>query len=71
MTSRTPISVWFFTGALLAFYGVVIFTYGLFALEKPLPDRALAELHPDIWWGAFMLVVGAFYTIKFYPREKK
>jgi hypothetical protein len=71
MTSRTPISVWFFTGALLAFYGVVIFIYGLVALGEPLPQRALAELHPDIWWGAFLLVVGAFYTIKFYPREKK
>jgi hypothetical protein len=43
----------------------------LFALGKPLPHRALAELHPDIWWGAILLVVGAFYTIKFYPREKK
>jgi uncharacterized membrane protein HdeD (DUF308 family) len=73
MTSKTPISVWFFTGALVAFYGVVTLIYGISVLGQPLPNRALAYLHPDIWWGAVMLAVGAFYSIRFYPRntEKK
>jgi len=71
MTSKTPISVWFFTGALIAFYGLVIFAYGLYTLNAPPSGRALAELHPDIWWGALMLVVGAGYSIKFYPGAKK
>ena len=71
MTNKTPISVWFFTGVLVAFYGVVILAYGLSTLGEPLPARAMARLHPDIWWGAVMLVVGAFYSIKFYPKGEK
>jgi hypothetical protein len=71
MTSKTPISVWFFTGVLVAFYGIVILGYGLSTLGSPPPARALSELHPDIWWGGVMLVVGAIYSIKFYPGAKK
>ena len=71
MTSKTPISVWFFTGVLVTFYGAVTLIYGLSVLGDPLPNRALSYLHPDIWWGAVMLVFGGVYAIKFYPREKK
>ncbi len=71
MTSKTPISVWFFTGVLVAFYGLVILGYGLFALGAPPSGRPLSELHPDIWWGCVMLAIGATYTIKFYPGAKK
>ena len=71
MTSKTPISVWFFTGVLIAFYGIVIFAYGLYTLNALSSGRALAELHPDIWWGALMLVVGGMYSIKFYPGAKQ
>jgi hypothetical protein len=31
----------------------------------------MSGLHPDIWWGGVMLVVGAIYSIKFYPFNKK
>lgn len=71
MTSKTPISVWFFTGVLVAVYGFLILGYGLYALSLPPSKLALSELHPDIWWGGVMLVVGAIYTIKFYPFGKK
>ncbi len=66
------LSIWFFIGILLAFYGAVILGFGLYALGQPLPaDRVLAQLHPDIWWGALLLIVGAAYTIKFSPRKSK
>ena len=72
MTGKTSISVWFFTGVLLAFYGLVILGYGLYSLGSPPdPNRALSNLRPEIWWGAVLLVFGLFYTYKFYPREKK
>lgn len=72
MSEKTPITVWFFTGVLLAFYGVVILTYGLSMLGTPPdPHRALSELRPEIWWGAVLLVFGGFYTIRFFPRAKK
>ena len=58
MTSKTPISVWFFTGVLVAFYGIVILGYGLYALGLPPSGRAMSGLHPDIWWGGVMLAFG-------------
>ncbi|HUP04593.1 MAG TPA: hypothetical protein VMU19_11425 [Bryobacteraceae bacterium] len=71
MAEKTPISVWFFTGVLLAFYGVVILAYGLATLgDPPDPRRALSDLRPEIWWGALLFLFGGFYTFKFYPRSK-
>jgi hypothetical protein len=55
----------------VAFYGIVILGYGLYALGLPPSGRAMSGLHPDIWWGGVMLVVGAIYSIKFYPFNKK
>lgn len=66
------ISIWFFIGVLLAFYGAVILGYGIYALGQPLPQgREMAELHPDIWWGALLLAVGFIYSFKFSPRKSK
>ncbi len=66
------ISIWFFIGVLLAFYGAVILAYGLYALGQPLPaGRVLSQLHPDVWWGALLLVIGLVYSIKFSPRRSK
>jgi hypothetical protein len=72
MAEKTPISVWFFTGVLLAFYGVVILAYGLSTLNTPPdPHRALSYLRPEIWWGALLFLFGGFYAIKFFPKGKK
>jgi hypothetical protein len=30
----------------------------------------MTELHADVWWGAFMLVLGLFYTVRFLPKRK-
>lgn len=70
MKSENAVSVWFFTGALLAFYGVVILGYGLFTFNDPQKAiRVLSEYHPDVWWGGLLSIVGAGYTIKFFPRD--
>jgi len=77
MTGKTSISVWFFTGALLAFYGVVILAYGL--LTTPVLTATQVYLRPEagewvrrapVCWGAVLLVVGAGYSIKFFPKAK-
>jgi len=66
------ISIWFFIGVLLAFYGAVILGYGIYALGQPLPtDRVMADLHPDIWWGALLLILGVIYVSKFSPRKSR
>ena len=43
---------------------------GLYAVVVPPPEGlrvALYYLHSDIWWGAFMALVGLFYCIRYNP----
>ena len=66
------ISIWFFIGVLLAFYGAVILGYGLYSMGQPIPpERVLGELHAEIWWGALLLIIGLVYSFKFSPRKSK
>lgn len=68
MTTRSSIPIWFFVGALLLVYGILILAAGLFGLEHP-PQVELAHLHAGIWWGALMIVIGAVYCYRFWPRR--
>ncbi len=49
--------VWFFVGLIMAIYGLLILATGLLELSRP-PSTVLGSLHPEIWWGAAMLVFG-------------
>jgi len=62
------IPIWFFIGALLAVYGVLILGAGIAGLFHP-PRVALANLHAGIWWGALLVVVGLAYVRAFRPRR--
>jgi hypothetical protein len=62
------IPIWFFIGALLAVYGVLILGAGIYGLFHP-PDVALASLHAGIWWGALLVVIGLAYVSAFRPRR--
>jgi len=64
------ISIWFFIGVLLLFYGVVIFGEGLYELSSP-PAKpvVLASLHIGIWWGVLLLLMGGWYTQHFFPKR--
>ncbi len=57
--------IWYFVGLILTVMGGIIFLSGIYNLIYP-PDNelVLAEKHPDIWWGAVMLVVGIIYIIR-------
>lgn len=63
------IPIWFFIGALLAVYGVLILGAGVAGLFHP-PRVALANLHAGIWWGALLLAIGLGYVTAFRPRRK-
>jgi hypothetical protein len=64
------IPIWFFIGALLLFYGLVITGAGIYhAYAPPAQAVALAELHAPIWWGALMAALGAFYCVHFRPGK--
>ena len=62
------IPIWFFIGALLAVYGVLILAAGIWGLFHP-PQVALANLHAGIWWGALLVVIGLGYVRAFRPRR--
>jgi len=66
------ISIWFFIGLLLTVYGVLICVSGIYNLFYP-PERVveLAQYHAAIWWGALLLVLGLFYTVKFRPKSEQ
>ena len=71
MEKTQQIPIWFFIGALLGIYGVMILGTGLFRLvHPPAVQMALGNLHADIWWGALLLIIGTFYTIKYMPWKK-
>jgi hypothetical protein len=66
------ISIWFFIGALVLAYGVIVLCAGIYELFSPSsPTVVLSELHVGIWWGAMMIVFGAIPFFKFFPRGKE
>jgi hypothetical protein len=71
MAHRRTISIWFFVGVLLLIYGVLILGTGLLGRNAPTPGVVLGRLHVDIWWGALLVVLGAFYTWTFLPGRTK
>ena len=62
------LSIWFFIGMLLLAYGILILANSIITYSHP-PAVVLAELHADVWWGALLLVIGVFYTVKFRPGK--
>jgi len=68
MHRQGMVSIWFFIGALLLVYGVLITGAGVYDLSNPQAHPVVhAELHAGIWWGLLLLVLGIFYSWKFRP----
>ncbi len=64
------ISIWFFIGVLLAAYGVLILASGIYNLYvPPVHPVVLARLHAAVWWGILLLLLGGFYTFRFFPKR--
>ena len=70
--ARHFVSIWFFIGLLLDFYGILILGAGIYGLIRP-PEHpvAMSHLHAGIWWGALMLLLGLIYTFKFSPHSER
>ncbi|MDE3167030.1 MAG: hypothetical protein KGN36_14590 [Acidobacteriota bacterium] len=68
MHRQGMVSIWFFIGALLLAYGVLILGAGLWELGHPPAHPVVhAELHSGIWWGVLLLAIGAVYSLRFRP----
>jgi len=56
-------SIWYFVGLLLITMGAIITASGLYGLMVPPAEpKVLASLHPDLWWGIFMLAFGLVFA---------
>ncbi len=73
MDEHEQIPIWFFIGGLLLVYGIIITAVGVYFLfAAHAKDLALQYLHADLWWGIFLIVLGGFYTLHYFPwRGKK
>jgi hypothetical protein len=72
MEKERQIPIWFFIGALLAVYGLLIHANGLWDLFWPPEHRvALWDLHAGIWWGELLLILGLAYVARYWPWKHK
>ncbi|HTV56576.1 MAG TPA: hypothetical protein VMI06_16895 [Terriglobia bacterium] len=65
---QLPLPVWFFVGIIFMIYGVMILVTGLLEFSHP-PHTVLWRLHPAIWWGAVILLVGVFFAARHRRRD--
>ncbi len=57
-------SIWYFVGLLLTVLGAIITVSGIYTfIHPPAEPKVLSNLHPDLWWGLFMLVFGVAFTL--------
>jgi hypothetical protein len=57
--------IWYFVGLILFTMGLVILLSGITFLSSPPEVKpVMHDLHPSIWWGAVMMIVGSIYIIK-------
>ena len=61
--------VWFFIGVLLTLYGAIILGTAISELSHP-PAVVLAQYHAGIWGGILLIVIGGFYTLRFWPKNR-
>jgi hypothetical protein len=70
--NKKTISIWYFVGLLLLAYGALIAGAGIYDLAAGIQRNTVhAELHPAIWWGALLFVLGLVYTVFFSPGRDK
>jgi hypothetical protein len=57
-------SIWYFVGVLFTTLGTIITISALYSLLHPPADQKIfSRLHPDLWWGIFMLAFGLAFGL--------
>jgi len=57
-------SIWYFIGWLFIIMGGLITISGIYHLVSPAEVKTvLYEMHPNIWWGGLILIVGIVFLI--------
>ena len=72
MKSGGSLSIWFFIGVSLAVNGAIICATGIYELMSPTEHQVvLYNLHANVWWGAVLLVLGLFFSLRFSPARER
>ncbi len=57
--------IWYFVGLILMVIGGIIVLTGIYHLFfPPAIETVLGNTHPDIWWGALMVIFGGIMFFK-------
>lgn len=57
--------IWYFVGLVLLSMGTLVFLTGIYLLAFGIPHKTvLGGLHPNVWWGFIMVVVGVIFFLK-------
>ena len=72
MKSGGSLSIWFFIGVSLAVNGAIICGTGIYELISP-PEHqvVLYNLHANVWWGAVLLILGLYFSLRFSPAKER
>lgn len=54
--------IWFFVGLILTCIGGLIAVTGFVRLFTHTANTPLSNLHPDLWWGLLMVVIGLIFV---------
>jgi hypothetical protein len=65
MSEKGMKPIWYFVGLILLVIGGLVFCSGIYLLlNPPVVKTVLAETHPNIWWGGFMIIFGGGMYLK-------
>lgn len=63
--------LWLFISSILFIYGIIIFSAGIYYWRVKMPETALSNLNPSLWWGALLMVVGFLFGVLSFRGAKK
>jgi hypothetical protein len=56
--------IWYFVGLILLIMGGVIFVAGIYGLLFQTREiNVFSRLHPNVWWGGFMVIIGLIFLV--------
>jgi hypothetical protein len=65
------IPIWFFIGISLLVNGILITGAGVWEIFNPPANPVvLFHLHPSVWWGTVLLLLGIVYCVRFAPGRQ-
>lgn len=61
--------IWYFVGLMLTIIGALVLLAGLLNLgSSSTGTTVVGYVHPDIWWGALIILLGLFYVVKHHGK---